>query len=188
MSAEPLAPAMASPPAVAVPSPRSTATTVRTASSRPVTLDRAGIEALIPHRSAMCLLAALRAWDETRIECIAVDHRDPAHPLRTASGLLATAAIEYAAQAMALHGALGAQGVGFGARPGMLASARDVRTFVARLDDLPTAVPDELVVVAERQAADAERILYGFTVTHDGRTVATGRAAVVLDVPWQLSA
>lgn len=147
----------------------------------PSTLDHAGIAALIPHRGRMCLLAALRHWDATTIECIAVNHRDAAHPLRTRNGLLASAAIEYAAQATALHGALCAGAAGTSATPGFLASARDVRLGRWRLDDLPAATPDELVISAERQAADATRILYAFRLCHGGVELASGRVAVVLD-------
>ncbi len=147
----------------------------------PTTLDHAGIEALIPHRGPMCLLDRMASWEATRIECVAVNHRDPRHPLRTASGLLASAAIEYAAQSMALHGALCADAAGDQAAAGFLASARDVRLACRRLDDLPCADPDELVVIAERQAADAARILYAFHLHHGGREVAAGRVAVVLD-------
>ena len=145
------------------------------------TLDHAGIEALIPHRGRMCLLDRMTSWNTARIECTALNHRDAHHPLRTGSGLLASAAIEYAAQAMAVHGALCAAAAGDRAAPGFLASARDVRLTCRRLDDLPSADPDELVVVAERQAADAARLLYGFVLRHDGRELASGRVAVVLD-------
>ncbi len=147
----------------------------------PPTLDKAGIESRIPHRGPMCLLERMTAWSQTRIACIAVNHRQLAHPLRTRSGLLASAAIEYAAQAMALHGALCAAGAGTDASPGFLASARDVRLNAWRLDDLPAAMPDELVVTAERQAGDAQRILYAFTLGHAGREIASGRVAVVLN-------
>ncbi|HEY3633513.1 MAG TPA: hydroxymyristoyl-ACP dehydratase [Caldimonas sp.] len=150
----------------------------------PTTLDRAALGAWIPHRGPMCLLERMSAWSASAIECIAVNHRDPRHPLRSASGLLASAAIEYAAQAMALHGALAADAAGGRAAPGVLASARDVRLARRRLDDLPAAAPDELIVRAERQAADAGRILYAFRVLHDAREVASGRIAVVLDVAW----
>jgi len=148
----------------------------------PARLDRAGIEAMIPHRGPMCLLDRMTSWDETRIECVAVNHRDAHHPLRSASGLLASAAIEYAAQAMAVHGALCAAAASDRAAPGFLASARDIRLACTRLDDLPRVDRDELVVVAERQAADAARLLYGFVLRHDGRELASGRVAVVLDV------
>ena len=131
----------------------------------PVALTHGGIEALIPHSGRMCLLARLDAWDADRIVCAATNHRDADHPLRTRRGLLAPAAIEYAAQAMALHGALVGQAAGTPATPGFLASARGVQLHVLRLDELS---PDELRIEATRQA---------------GRRVAEGRAAVVLNTP-----
>jgi len=147
----------------------------------PATLDRAAILALIPHQGPMCLLDRVVAWDETGIECVAVNHRDPRHPLRSASGLLASAAIEYAAQAMAVHGALCSRAGSASRAPGFLASARDVRLACWRLDDLPPASCDELVLTSERQAADATRILCSFRLHHAGRELASGRVAVVLD-------
>ena len=148
-------------------------------------LDRDGIAALIPHSGAMCLLARLDAWSLQHIVCSATNHRDADHPLRTRRGLLAPAAIEYAAQAMALHGALIGLAEGTPATPGYLASARGVQLNVLRLDDLPAASVDELRIEATRQAGDARQILYAFTVHHVGhptdRLLAAGRAAVVLN-------
>jgi predicted hotdog family 3-hydroxylacyl-ACP dehydratase len=148
-------------------------------------LDHAGIEALVPHRGPMCLLERMLSWSEAGIECAATNHRDAGHPLRTSSGLLASAAIEYAAQAAALHGALHARSAGSEATPGFLASARDVRLATLRLDDLPRpsssdAALDELRIAAVRQAGDAGRLLYAFSVRHGGREIASGRLAVVL--------
>jgi predicted hotdog family 3-hydroxylacyl-ACP dehydratase len=145
--------------------------------SAPQTLARDGIAALIPHSGSMCLLAALAEWDAQRIVCIATNHRDADHPLRTPSGLLSPCAIEYAAQAMALHGALIGQEAGTAASPGFLASARGVQLHVLRLDELP----GELRIEATRQSGDARQILYAFHVSHAGQPVAEGRAAVVLN-------
>ena len=149
--------------------------------SAPSTLARDGIAALIPHSGTMCLLARLLEWDAQHIVCSATNHRDAGHPLRTRRGLLAPVAIEYAAQAMALHGALVGQAAGAPATPGYLASARGVTLHVLRLDDLPIAAIDELRIEATRQAGDANQILYAFSVSHAGRPVADGRAAVVLN-------
>lgn len=150
----------------------------------PATLDHAGIAALIPHSGSMCLLDRLAQWDAQRIVCTATNHRDARHPLRTRSGLMSPCAIEYAAQAMALHGALIGQEAGTAASPGFLASARGVQLHVLRLDDLPqTDAPDELHIEATRQSGDARQILYAFQVSHAGRTLAEGRAAVVLNTP-----
>lgn len=144
-------------------------------------LDAAGICALVPHAGRMVLLDALQAWDATTIRCSATGHTAPDHPLRSAGGLLAPAAIEYAAQAAALHGGLtsAASGVatGAGVRGGMLASARSVQFHRWRLDDLP----GPLTITAERQAGDARQWLYAFTLTHDGQPVADGRLTVVLE-------
>jgi predicted hotdog family 3-hydroxylacyl-ACP dehydratase len=142
-----------------------------------VLLDAEGIAALIPHRGSMCLLDGLLGWDAVQIQCRASGHRAPDHPLRTTHGLLALAAIEYAAQAMALHGGLLAQAAGGRATPGFLASARAVTLHRLRLDDL--AGP--LLVQAQRQAGDERQILYRFQVEHDGVAVVDGRAAVVLN-------
>ncbi|HEX3140764.1 MAG TPA: hydroxymyristoyl-ACP dehydratase [Rhizobacter sp.] len=146
-------------------------------STAPQTLAREGIAALIPHSGNMCLLSRLLEWDAQRIVCIATNQCDADHPLRTHSGLLSPVAIEYAAQAMALHGALIGQDAGTPATPGFLASARGVQLHVLRLDELP----GELRIEASRQSGDARQILYAFTVSHAGRPVAEGRAAVVLN-------
>jgi len=145
----------------------------------PATLDRAGIEQRIPHRGRMCLLDRLDSWSAAEIRCSALSHVDSDNPLRTASGLLAPCAIEYAAQAMALHGALVAP-PDAQPSPGYLASVRGVRLAVARLDD----VAGELQVHAERLAGDATQILYRFTVSDSrGALLADGRATVVLNTP-----
>ncbi len=142
-------------------------------------LDRGGIAALIPHSGSMCLLARLVEWDTQHIVCVATSHRDADNPLRTRSGLLSPCAIEYAAQAMALHGALIGQEAGTPASPGFLASARGVQLHVLRLDDLP----GDLRIEASRQSGDARQILYAFKLTHAGHPIAEGRAAVVLNTP-----
>ena len=143
------------------------------------TLGQAQIAELIPHSGTMCLLQTLDAWDKQHIVCRADNHRDPHNPLRTRSGLLSPNAVEYAAQAMALHGALIGIEAGVPATPGYLASTRGVQLHRLRLDDLP----GELHITATRQAGDARQILYAFTVSHAGEPVAEGRAAVVLNTP-----
>ena len=141
------------------------------------TLDHAGIAGLIPHAGTMCLLARVDAWDARTIRCAATSHADPANPLRSASGLLASAAIEYAAQAAAVHGGLKARAGGTAASPGFLASARGVQLHRLRLDDLA----GELAIEAEHLAGEERQVLYAFTLRHAGDTVASGRLAVVLD-------
>lgn len=147
--------------------------------SQPTTLDHAGIAARIPHAGRMCLLDRLLQWDAQHIHCTAISHGDAHNPLRTASGLLVPAGIEYAAQAMALHGSLVAPPEG-APTPGFLASVRGVQTQVLRLDDLP----GELHIHAERLAGDERQILYAMTLRDaTGRELLSGRATVVLNSP-----
>jgi len=145
-------------------------------------LDRAGIAARIPHQGAMCLLDAVVDWSETAISCRAVSHADPANPLRADGRLGAAAGIEYAAQAMAVHGALLAA-ASDAPRRGYLASVRGVHLHVARLDDLA----GELNITAERLSGDGNHILYQFAVSHAGRCLLEGRAAVILDAEKESS-
>lgn len=145
----------------------------------PATLDRAGIAARIPHSGAMCLLDALSHWTPERIVCRITGHADPAHPLRLDGRLPAAAALEFASQATALHGALCAPREA-GPRPGFLASARGVRLLVPRLDD--RAGP--LEVQATRTAGSHDQALYQFELRDAaGATLADGRLTVVLDQP-----
>ena len=139
-------------------------------------LDHAAIAARIPHQGSMCLLDAVVDWSATAISCRAISHLDPANPLRGEGRLGAANGIEYAAQAMAMHGALLAQ-ASDQPRQGYLTSVRSVQLHVARLDDLP----GELSVQAERLSGDSNHILYQFSLSHAGRCLLTGRAAVVLD-------
>ncbi len=124
----------------------------------------------------MCLLDAVLNWNETAIRCRAVNQADPNHPLRAAGRLGAACGIEYAAQAMAVHGALAAADDAE-PRQGYLVSVRAVALHVVRLDDLH----GEMHVEAERLSGDRHTILYQFSLSHHGRKLLEGRAAVALD-------
>lgn len=138
--------------------------------------DRAWIAGHIPHSGAMCLLDEVVAWSDEKICCIARSHLDPHNPLRSNGRLAAVCGVEYAAQAMAVHGAV------LGAakrrpRVGFLASLRNVEMQVERLDTL-----DELLTVeAERVGGDANNILYRFALRCGDQPVISGRAVVILD-------
>lgn len=135
-------------------------------------VSRAEICALLPHGDRMCLLAAVRAWDAEAIECLATSHRDLANPLRARDRLGAGCAIEYAAQAMAVHGALRA---GDPAPPGgALLAVRDIRFAIGRLDD----IEEDLVIDCRALAQDARGAMYRFQVGTAGRPLVSGRVTV----------
>lgn len=138
--------------------------------------DHAWIAAHIPHQGRMCLLDSVLAWDAQHIVCSATSHTAPDNPLRTDDRLGASNAVEYAAQAMAVHGVLLA-GNGQALGVGYLASVRGVRLHVECLDDRA----EPLHIEATRLSGDDALILYAFSVSAAGRCLAEGRASVVLD-------
>ncbi len=139
-------------------------------------IGRDTIAGLIPHAGAMQLLDAVLDWDATRIRCITRTHLDSANPLRCGGELPALCGIEYAAQAMALHGGLSGK-TGAKPRAGYLASVREVNCARRRLDDLE----GDLVVTAERLMGEGSHAIYAFEVSVGKQRVLDGRAAVVLD-------
>ncbi|HWK44504.1 MAG TPA: phosphotransferase [Stellaceae bacterium] len=139
-------------------------------------IDRDTLSTLIPHDGAMCLLADVLAWDAATIRCRATSHRDPGNPLRSGDRLSALAGIEYAAQAMAAHAAL-VEGSGRRPRAGYLASLREHVCLIDRLDTLP----GDLIIDADLVVGEGARVIYGFTIRHEGTLLCQGRAAVVVD-------
>ncbi len=166
----------------------------------PPLLDHAAIAARIPHAGRMCLLDRVIAWDEDGIVCESDGHRtddrdrrrDGPHPLARDGALPATAAIEYAAQAMALHGALigeraaTAAGAAVDEPAGGFIGREPARGFLAGLRSvrlgcrwIPSSGPS-LTIRARRFAGDSVQVLYDFDVEAAG-PIAAGRAGVILD-------
>lgn len=136
-------------------------------------IDAAEIARLIPHAGAMCLLDRALSRDATRILCETERHRDTGNPLRRDGMLPTVCGLEFAFQAMALHGALGA---GVAQAVGFVTSLREVAFGAARLDD----VPGVLRVEAEALVAEAAGFIYRFEVSGGGRVLLSGQAAVIL--------
>jgi predicted hotdog family 3-hydroxylacyl-ACP dehydratase len=156
-------------------------------------LDRAWIERHIPHHGSACLLDEVLSWDTDRISCLSSSHRAADNPLRARGQLGIACGIEYAAQAMAVHGALAggaleggppAAGAACPGSPaagtpaaGFLAGVRAVEFHVLRLDD----VPGDLICDAVRVAGDRGMALYEFELRSAAMRLLTGRATVLLE-------
>jgi predicted hotdog family 3-hydroxylacyl-ACP dehydratase len=149
-------------------------------------LNREWIEARIPHQGRMCLLDEVIAWDARHIRCSTGTHRALDNPLRSHDRLGIACGVEYAAQAMALHGALASAAAGAtagaAARVGLLAGLRDVRLHVTRLDDIESDLFCEVIHVA----GDNLTALYEFALHDKDNSLLTGRASVVLEAGARL--
>ena len=137
-------------------------------------LNREAIAALVPHQGAMCLLDRALSWDAERILCEADSHALSDNPLRRDGMLPAVCGLEFALQAMALHGALSAGGVP--QRAGFVSSLRDVRMGTARLDTIAGPLRIEAVALV----AEAGGFIYRFEVAGEGRSLLSGQAAVII--------
>lgn len=135
------------------------------------------IARLIPHAGAMCLLDKVVRWDTASIRCLTAHHRSSDNPLRRADGKIgAICAVEFAAQAMALHGRL-ITGTNGTPKPGVLASVRDVRLQTLFLDE----VARDIVIDAALLMGDGRSATYSFTLSAGEDKLASGRATVIFD-------
>jgi len=146
-----------------------------------VALDRSWIARHIPHQGGMCLLDEVVTWNPIRVQCRSTTHREITNPLRAHDRLAAVCGIEYAAQAMAVHGALIASRITSATQSaqvaGYLASVRNVALYTDRLDD----IEDDLVATAELVTGDEHTVLYEFTVSANERVLLAGRATIVFN-------
>jgi predicted hotdog family 3-hydroxylacyl-ACP dehydratase len=146
-------------------------------------LDRTWIEQHIPHHGRMCLLDEVMDWDAQHIRCRSDTHRLPDHPLRSRGVLGIACGVEYAAQAMAVHGALAGGAGKVQPEFGFLASLRDVRLHVRLLDQIQVELFCDAVLIA----GDGGTALYNFKLWTEAQPLLSGRATVVFDASKRLN-
>lgn len=130
---------------------------------------------MIPHDGTMCLLDSVERWDEQSILCHSMSHLNPNNPLIKNGKLSSIHAVEYGAQAMAVHGCLLARAKGESLKPGYLAALKDVKLCMDYLDSLT----EPLTIKAEQLIAGSGNLMYTFEVSVGEHTVASARATVV---------
>lgn len=129
---------------------------------------------LLPHGGDMVLIDRLVAFDDLNVHCRAVIDDTATHPLAAAGRLPAIVLVEYAAQAMAVHGGLFAS-AGENPRAGMLVA-------LGRLDlaceYLETRC--ELDIHAKRLCGDDYGQIYSFLVSTHDRVLAEGQVTIMI--------
>jgi len=130
---------------------------------------------MIPHADDMCILDAVKSWDEKSITCLSHAHKKTENPLRNENGLPMSSLIEFGAQAMAVHGCLLAEEQNLTMSEGYLAALRDVKLARGWLSD----IEGELEIYAECLFADAGNMIYIMRIEAQGKLLASGRATVV---------
>ena len=139
-------------------------------------VDKSEIRGLIPHSGTMCLLDGVIEWDDDSIVCFSESHTDTSNPLRREGQLSVVHALEYGAQAAAIHGGLRARAAGTIAAPGYLAAMRDAEFHAQRLDDITTP----LKVRAERLFGENANTVYECKILTGDTLLARGRVTIML--------
>lgn len=137
-------------------------------------LSQAEFSHLIPHAGKMVLIDKVLDYDEMTINCYSISHLLPENPLRRNTGLPAVCGIEYAAQAIAIHGGLLAASIGQRAALGYLAGVRNCSARIERLDALDAA----LYIRAERLGLNSTGLLYNFSLCAAGSLLLEGQLSV----------
>lgn len=139
-------------------------------------LNQKNIETLIPHSGHMNLLNKVLEWDEDQIICLANSHWDKNNPLRNEGILSSVCGVEYAAQAMAVHGTLCNLGGMESPRVGFLASIKNLELLVSRLDDIVS----DLKIDAERLMKDKNFLIYQFRIFSESQNLLSGQATIII--------
>lgn len=160
------------------------------------------IEGLIPHQGSMCLLDEVLAAHPSGLQARTRSHLRRPHPLALHGERLGAAVgVEYASQAMALHGALiamaagqgmtaGVQGQGGDCSGGRLVSLRKLRFSGPLLASLQRQSQEPssdtpMDVVVRLEAGNAQQASYSFELGCGlakgalGQVWASGRASVL---------
>lgn len=130
---------------------------------------------LIPHSFDMCLLERVESWDDDKIICYSNSHLSTSHPLRREQSLSSIHLLEYAAQAMAVHGGVHDREQGRQMTSGYLAALRNVSIDLCELTDIKS----ELRIEVKKILSQEGNMIYSFSVSSARTELASGRATVV---------
>lgn len=142
-------------------------------------MERESFRHLVPHAGRMILIDRVVSWDERSLHATCQSHLSLENPLRREGRLSVVHALEYGAQAMAVHGGLLAEEAGEPIAGGFLAGARNLRFLRPRLDDLA----GELDVEVNMQHVEEGSLVYNFRASASGQTVAEGMVIVMTKSP-----
>lgn len=140
-------------------------------------ITRRQLESLVPHAGPMVMIDGVTAWDEKCICCVSWRHLAADNPLRREGRLAAHHAIEFAAQAAAVHG-----GLLDGGRPGRLralAAVRQARFSQPWLDELSGS----LQIVASVAMLDQQAAIYQARLTHRDLEIVSMRLTLMTIEP-----
>lgn len=126
----------------------------------------------LPHAGSMCLLNEVIQSDETSLIAQAISHRNIDHPLRIDGTISTINGIEYAAQAMAVHGSLLSEQ----AQSGYIASVRNINILTPVLPEKE----QPLVINVIQLMSNENGFTYQFDISCEQQSLISGKITVFL--------
>lgn len=135
-------------------------------------LNKEDIEQRLPHAGNMCLLDEVIHSDEHSLTAIAYSHQNIDNPLRLDGHISTINGIEYAAQAMAVHGSLLSETP----QSGYIAS---IRNIVIEIPQLPDST-GPLTIKVEQLMSSENGFTYQFYISCEQQALISGKITVFL--------
>ncbi len=123
----------------------------------------------------MCLLDRVLTWNEKTIHCSSLSHTREDNPLLNNKLISSVHAVEYGAQAMAVHGGLLARESGQAIGSGYLVSMRNIKLNCKVLNDML----DEIDIFAAQLINNSGNLVYDFEVKNKQKSLVSGRVTVM---------
>ncbi len=143
--------------------------------SKPLTHEQ--IEQCLPHAGKMSLLGGIDYADVNKLRASASSHLKADNPLRSRGRIACINGIEYAAQAMAVHGYLLSKTQSAGSVPkGYIATVRNVIIEQAFFPEHSATLDIEVVQLL----ADKNGFTYQFSLSYEQKALISGKITIFL--------
>jgi len=139
------------------------------------TLNHQEIEKKLPHAGKMCLLHEVISADINSLKALAISHQDTDNPLRIKGKIAIVNGIEYAAQAMAVHGTLLSE-QSDSPRSGYIATVRNIELKVPFFPENNSP----LIIEVKQLMSDNNGFTYQFFISCEQEALISGKITVFL--------
>ena len=149
-------------------------------------LNHQEIERRLPHAGSMCLLDEIIQADETTLTAQAFSYRDADNPLRVNGKIAMVNGVEYAAQAMAVHGSLVLEKKQAGSKAelkssqGYIATVRNIELNSPYFPEADPSSSAALLIKVKQLMTDQNGFTYQFDIHYEQQLLISGRITVFL--------
>lgn len=141
-----------------------------------IILNHNEIEQRLPHSDNMSLLNEIIQFDKQSLTALAISHLDANNPLWQNGRINTVNGIEYAAQAMAVHGSLLSEKLSATPLTGYIAT---VRNIIIKVPQLPIE-KTPLLINVEQLMSNEDGFTYQFHISCAQQSLILGRITVFL--------